>query len=76
MVGVEALIVDIDGLHELSQIVPLVGITTKRSFAGWAVLVFDEPSLETLAVEDVIAVGHAAHRGVRDRLRADTAMAD
>ena len=29
MVGVEALIVDVDGLHELSQIVTLVGFTTE-----------------------------------------------
>ena len=29
MVGVEALIVDVDGLHELSQIVTLVGFATE-----------------------------------------------
>ena len=64
MVRIEALIVHIDRLQELLQVVLLVGAAGKVLLADWTILMLYEPLFDALAMEDVIAVEHAANRFV------------
>ena len=64
MIGIEALVVDIDRLQELRQVVLLVSPTGKVFLADWTILMLNKPLFNTLAMEYVIAVEHAANRFV------------
>ena len=74
VVWIEAFVVNINRLQEFGQVVLLVCPTGKVFLANWTILMLYEPLLNALAVENVIAVEHAANWFVYYWLQADGAL--
>ena len=56
VIRVKGLVIDINRLQQFIEFKALVTATTKFSVAVWAAQMFNKPKLDTLAMEDMVAI--------------------